>query len=40
MGRIDIPIGDIQAEIKFKSQSGNGYFQRWYELKSRGKYPH
>lgn len=37
MGRVDVPMCDIQTEIKFKSPTGNGYFQRWYQLKSRGK---
>jgi len=37
MGMVDVPMCDIQTEIKFKSHTGNGYFQRWYQLKPRGK---
>jgi hypothetical protein len=37
MGQIEIPVTDIQTEVRFKSPSGNGHFQRWYQLKPRGK---
>lgn len=36
MGKFELHIPDIQAEIKEKSSSSSGFIQKWYPLESRG----
>ena len=36
MGKFELNIADIQAEIRQKFSSNSGFIEKWYPLQSRG----